>query len=220
MAQLLLYGSLAGLCVILFAFPSRLRSPVGWLALLVGVSVFAIRLQHPGPYALPRHGNLLSGGLALSLGLALIRPWLGGDRLAVLLTRTVLAATPFVVFFALYATLAELEEVVVLHVTDAEGNPEQLRLWIADFEGRPWVTMPRGKADAHGLSDARVELFRDGKTSCVIAKRHEDPEVVNRTFQLRQEKYRVQRLATAIGLFGRSAGTNVVTLELAPCPAS
>ncbi len=220
MAQILLYGSLAGLCVILIAFPSRLRSPVGWLALLVGVSVFAIRLQHPGPYAFPRHGNLLSGVLALLFGLALIRPWLGGDRLAMLVTRIVLVATPFVVFFALYATLAELEEVVVLRVTDAEGNPEELRLWVADFEGSPWVTMPRWKADAHGLTDVRVELFRDGKAGCVIARRHEDPSAVDKIFQLRQEKYRVQRLGTALGIFGRSAGQNVVTLELEPCPAS
>ncbi len=220
MAQLLLYGSLAGLCVILFAFPSRLRSPVGWLALLVGVSVFAIRLQHPGPYVLPRHGNLLSGVLALSLGVALIRPWLGGDRLAVLLTRTVLAATPLVVFFALYATLAELEEVVVLRVTDTEGSPQDLRLWVVDYQGTPWVTMPRWKADGHGLTDARVELVRDGEAGCVIARRHEDPSAVDSVFQLRHEKYRVQRLATALGIFGRSAGRDVVALRLEPCPAS
>ena len=36
--------------------------------LLVGLSVFLIRVQHAGPYALPEGGNLLAGTLALLLG--------------------------------------------------------------------------------------------------------------------------------------------------------
>ena len=55
---------------------------VGWLMLLVGVSVFAIRLQHAGPYALPGGGNLIAGVLALLLGGWLVRGWLGAHRLA------------------------------------------------------------------------------------------------------------------------------------------
>ena len=51
------------------ASSSRLQSIVGWLMLLVGISVFAIRLQHAGPYALPEGGNLLGGVLASALSL-------------------------------------------------------------------------------------------------------------------------------------------------------
>ena len=50
--------------------------------LLVGLSVFVIRVQHAGPYALPEDGNLLAGTLALLLGGWLVRPWLGAHRLA------------------------------------------------------------------------------------------------------------------------------------------
>ncbi len=79
--------------------------------------------------------------------------------------------------------------------------------------------MPRAKAEAHGLTDTRVELLRHGVTGCVIAKRYEDRTTVNQIFQLRHEKYRIQRLATAVGVFGASAGKDVVTLRLEPCPS-
>ena len=217
MTQILLYGALVGISAILLAFPAKLRAPVGWLALVVGLSVFAIRLQHE-PYAFPERGNLLSGVLALALGVALIRPWLGAGRPALLLTRIALAATPLVIFFGLYATLAELEEVVVLRATDEQGAPQDLRLWVVDHEGAQWVTMPRSKADAHGLTDARVVLVRNGAAACVIAKRQEDYATVDKIFRLRHEKYGIQRLATALGIFGRSAGEDVVTLRLEPCP--
>ena len=63
-------------------FPSKLQRVFGWLMLLVGVSVFVIRLQHAGPYGFPRGGNLLAGALALLLGGGLARAWLGAHRLA------------------------------------------------------------------------------------------------------------------------------------------
>ncbi len=202
--------------LILSSVPATLRSAVGWLLLAVGASVFAIRLQHEGPYAIPRDGNLLAAVLALGFGVWLARPALQASRLASSLTAVVLLASPVVLFFALYATLAELEEVVVLRTSDGA----ELRLWVVDHEGMPWVTMPRSKADAHGLTvtDARAELVRNGVGRCVIAKRHEERASVDRTHRLRHEKYRIQRLATSVGLFGRSAGENTVTLSLAPCP--
>ena len=218
MAQILLYGGLLAISVLPFVFASKLRSPVGWLALIVGLSVFAIRLQHEGPYAFPRAGNLLSGVLVLAIGVWLVGPWLRGNQLASLLTRALLVATPIVIFFALYATLAELEEVVVLRATDEQGDASDLRLWVVDYEETPWVTMPRSKADAHGLTDTRAELLRHGAAGCVIAKRYDDSEAVETIFRLRHEKYRIQRLATLIGIFGRSAGKDVVTLRLEPCP--
>ena len=216
MTQILLYGGLLGISVSLFVFSSRLRSPVGWLMLVVGVSVFAIRFQHD-PYAFPLRGNLLSGASALVIGVVLIRSWLG--TATSLPTRVVLALSPIVLFFALYATLAELEEVVVLRAADDRGATTDLRLWIVDYEGTPWVTMPRAKAEAHGLADTRVALLRHGVEGCVIAKRYEDRATVNKIFQLRHEKYRIQRLATAVGVFGSSAGKDVVTLRLEPCPS-
>ena len=199
-------------------FSSKLWRVAGWLMLLVGVSVFAIRLQHAGPYALPRGGNLLAGVLALLLGGWLVRPWLGSHRLAVPLGWLALAASPIVLFFALYATFAELEEVVVLKATDQTGQPADLRLWIVDRADAAWVTMPRSKADAHGLREARVELLRQGEVSCVVATRHEDRETVDEIHRLRHQKYGVQRFATALGMFGRTAGESTVALRLDPCP--
>ncbi len=201
-----------------FKLASKLRRAIGWLVLLVGVSVFVIRLQHAGPYAFPRGGNLLAGVLALLLGGWLARAWLGSHRLAAPLGWVALASSPIVLFFALYATLAELEEVVVLKATDRDGRPANLRLWIVDRADAAWVTMPRSKADAHGLSEARVELLRHGEVSCVIATRHEDRATVNEIHRLRHQKYGVQRLATALGIFGRSADEDSVALRLDPCP--
>ena len=88
---------------------SRVRSIVGCGLLALGVAVFAVRLLHEGPYAVPRGANLFGGLGALLLGGLLVWPatprWLGW---------LALAATPVVLFSGLYATLAELEEVVSL----------------------------------------------------------------------------------------------------------
>jgi hypothetical protein len=199
-------------------FASRLQRVVGWVLLIAGVSVFAIRLQHAGPYALPRGGNLAGGLLALLLGAWLVRPWLGTRRLAAPLGWAALAASPVVLYFALYATLAELEEVVVLKTTDRGGSPADLRLWIVDRDGAAWVTMPRWKADAHDLRETRAELLRQGEVDCVIVTRVEDRATVNEIHQLRHGKYRVQQLATALGIFGREAREDTVALRLDPCP--
>jgi hypothetical protein len=196
---------------------SKLSRAVAWLMLLVGLSVFAIRLQHAGPYYLPRQGNLLSGVLALILGCWLVRAWLGTHRLGTILSWTALVISPVVLFFALYATFAELEEVVVLKAIDRNHQAANLRLWVVDRDGAAWVTMPHAKADEHGLSEVRVELLRNGETRCVQVSRIEDRETVNEVHRLRHEKYAVQRIATSIGLFGREAGKNTVTLRLDPC---
>lgn len=197
----------------------RTASIVGWLSLAIGLSVFAIRLQHAGPYALPAGGNLLAGTLALALGALFVGPWLRatGSRLGSVVTGLLLVASPVVMFFALYSTLAELEEVVVLRVQDASGATADLRLWIVDDQGTPWVAMGRGKADAHGLDEARVELLRGGETHCVIARRSDDRSDVERTRRLRHEKYSIQRLATSIGVFGSEPSAEAVTLRLDPC---
>jgi hypothetical protein len=187
---------------------------VGALLLLLAVAALAIRLRHPGPYAFPDGGPLLGVGLLLVVG-----GWLVfGGAVAAPLTWLALAASPVVLFYGLYITLAEFEEVVVLRVTDAAGQSTDLRLWIADRDGVPWVTMPQWKADGHALNGRRVELLRQGSIQCVVAARHDDRPSVSAIHQLRQEKYAVQRLATAIGLYGEGPGETTVALRLDPCP--
>jgi hypothetical protein len=199
---------------------ARTAQAVGWLMLAAGVSVFAVRLHHAGPYAFPEQGNLRAGVLALLIGLALAAP--GVARAAggtgALARRLLLAAAPVVLFFALYATLAEVEEVVVLRATAAGGAPAKLRLWVADHEGAAWVSMPRSKAERHALDGARLELLRAGRTSCVVATLSTDPADNERTFRLRDEKYAIQRLGRRIGLFGDGPSADTVTLRLDPCP--
>jgi hypothetical protein len=193
---------------------------VGLLMLAAGSAVFAIRLRHAGPYAFPEQGNLRAGVLALAIGLALAAPAIANAAAGagVLARRLLLAAAPVVLFFALYATLAEVEEVVVLRATDARGAPANLRLWIADHEGAAWVSMPRSKAERHSLDGARLELLRAGRTSCVMATLSTDPADNERTFRLRDEKYAIQRLGRRIGLFGDGPSAETVTLRLDPCP--
>jgi hypothetical protein len=115
-------------------------------------------------------------------------------------------------FLALYGAFAELEEVVVLHAPDAE-----LRLWIVDHEGVEWVSMPRSKAEAHGLDGSQLELLRAGATRCVIPRIVDDPVANRRTFDLRQQKYAVQRLGGLLGMFGDGPGPDTITLRLDPC---
>ena len=123
-----------------------------------------------------------------------------------------LVASPIVLFFALYGALAELEEVVVLYTEDAE-----LRLWIVDHGGVEWVSMPRSKADEHAIDGMKLELLRAGATRCVVPRIVEDPVANRRTFDLRQQKYAVQRLGGVLGMFGDGPGPETITLRLDPC---
>ena len=199
---------------------TRTARAVGWLMLAAGVAVFAIRLRHAGPYAFPEQGNLRAGVLALLIGIALAAPGVAraAGGVGALARWLLLAAAPIGLFFALYATLAEVEEVVVLRATDARGAPANLRLWIADHDGAAWVSMPRSKAERHSLDGARLELLRNGRTSCVVAKLSSDPADEERTFRLRDEKYAVQRLGRLLGIFGDGPSADSVTLRLDPCP--
>jgi hypothetical protein len=192
---------------------SRVRTVVGCGLLALGVAVFAVRLLHEGPYAMPRGANLFGGLGALLLGGVLVWPatprglgWLA------------LAATPVVFSFGIYATMAELEEVVSLYATDSDGEPADLRLWIVDREDGEWVGMPRWKAVEHSLDGARVQLLRNGKTRCVVPVLHEDRATVRAIHALKVEKYAVARGAVAIGLYPSEARETGVSLRLDPCP--
>jgi len=192
---------------------SKVRRVVGCALLVLGVAVFAVRLLHEGPYAMPRGTNLFGGLGALLLGGLLVWPAIP-RRLGWL----ALAATPVVLFSGLYATMAELEEVVSLYATDSAGRPADLRLWIVDREDGAWVGMPRWKAVEHSLDGARVQLLRNGKTRCVVPVLYEDRATVRAIHALKVEKYVVARGAAAIGLYPREARETAVSLRLDPCP--
>lgn len=192
---------------------STVRTVIGFLLLAVGVAVFAVRLQHEGPYAVPRGANLFGGLGSLVLGGLLLWPaaprWFGW---------LALAATPVVLFFGLYATMAELEEVVSIYATDSAGNSADLRLWIVDREDGAWVGMPRWRATEHSLNGARVQLLRNGTMRCVVPVLYEDRPTAKAIHALKLEKYAVARGAASIGLYGREAGEHTVALRLDPCP--
>jgi hypothetical protein len=194
---------------------SKLEAVVGWGLIIVGLAVFVVRLQHAGPYAVPRGGNLFGGVGALFLGGLLV--WSGRPRVVGWLA---LVATPVVLFFALYAVMAELEEVISLYATDSAGRPAELRLWIVDRDDGEWVGMPRAKAIEHSLDGARVELLRDGEIRCVMPVLVEDRATVKAIHALKLEKYAVARGAAAIGLYPREASEAAVSLRLDPCPES
>ena len=192
---------------------SKIQPVVGCALLALGVAVFAVRLLHEGAYAVPRGANLFGGLGALLLGGVLIWPatprWLGW---------LALAASPVVLFLGLYATMAELEEVVSLYAMDSAGNPAELRLWIVDREDGEWVGMPRWKALEHSLDGARLQLLRSGETRCVVPMLHEDRATVSAIHALKVEKYAVARAAAAIGIYPEEARDTSVSLRLDPCP--
>jgi hypothetical protein len=176
------------------------------LTLGAGLAAFLVPLHHAGPYGIPGRG-LVGGLLCFAIsGVLLAR---GTPAIA---RRVALVATPVVLFFALYGALAELEEVVVLYANDAD-----LRLWIVDHAGAEWISMPRSKADEHAIDGVKLELLRAGATRCVVPRIVEDPIANRRTFDLRQEKYAVQRLGGILGMFGDGPGPDTITLRLDPC---
>jgi len=64
---------------------------------------------------------------------------------------------------------------------------------------------------------AGLELLRAGATRCVVPRIMDDPAANRRTFDLRQEKYAVQRLGGALGIFGDGPGPETITLRLDRC---
>jgi hypothetical protein len=187
------------------------------LCFALAACVFLARLHHPGPYAFPEQGNLWAALLAFGLGIWFSRPAISGSPIRRPLEIAIFALAPVVLFFALYATLAELEEVVALETVDSDSRPATLRLWVMDAEGAEWVNMSRAKARAHGLESRRVALLRDGEWSCREATLVADRAVVSRIDRVASEKYAVKRLAMRIGLFGEEAAPDLVSIRLTPC---
>lgn len=191
---------------------SKARTVVGCGMLALGVSVFAVRLLHEGPYAVPRGGGLFGGLGALLLGGVLV--WPAAPRT---LRWLALAACPVVGFSGLYATMAELEEVVSLYAVDSAGRPAELRLWVVDRDDGEWVGMPRSKAVEHSLDGARLDVLRNGETRCVVPRLHEDRPTVMAIHGLKLQKYAVARASSAIGVYPREAPDISVSLRLDPC---
>lgn len=185
---------------------SIVASVVGGLALCAGLAAFLVPLQHAGPYGIPGRG-VVGGLLCFAIaGVLLVR---GTPAIA---RGIALVASPIALFLALYGAFAEAEEVVVLYAPGAE-----LRLWVVDHDGAAWVSMPRSKSERHAIDGAKLELLRAGAKRCVVPRIVEDPIANRRTFDLRQEKYAVQRLGVALGMFGDGPGPDTITLRLDPC---
>lgn len=192
---------------------AKFQLVVGAVLLALGVAVFAVRCVHEGPYAMPTGANLFGGVGSLALGVVLLV-----SSVPRVLRWLALACSPIVFFFGLYATMAELEEVVSLYAVDSAGRPADLRLWIVEREDGEWVGMPRSKAVEHSLDGARLDLLRDGKIRCVVPVLHEDRPTVIDIHARKVAKYAVARAAAMIGLYPREARDTSVSLRFDPCP--
>ena len=191
---------------------SKWRSVVGCALLVLGIAVFTVRLIHEGSYAVPRGGNLFGGVGALLLGGLLL--WPGLPRM---LGWVVLATSPVVAFLAMYATMAELEEVISLYAIDSQGQPAELRLWIVDHEDGEWVGMPRSKALEHSLDGAQLDMLRNGETRCVMPVLYEDRPTVLAIHALKMQKYQVAQVSAAIGIYPSEASDASVALRFEAC---
>lgn len=183
------------------------------LFFLAGIAVFAIRLQHPGDYAMPQ-GAAPIGAVALFLmgGLLL---WRGKPRF---LGWIILLVSPVALFPVIYSIMGESEEVISLYANDQNGNPVDLRLWIVDREDGAWVGMPRAKAIDHALDGAQLEMLRAGERVCVMPVLYdEDRQTVKTIHSMKVDKYSVAQIAGAIGMYPLEATENTVVLRLDSC---
>lgn len=190
-----------------------IRTILGWALIVLGVGVFAIRLQHEGAYAVPRGGNLFGGLGSLLAGGALL--WARLPRLGVFVA---MAFVPLVLFRGLYAIASESEEVISLYATHESGRAAELRLWITDREDGAWLGMPRTKATEHALDGAPHTMLRRGERVCVLPTLVEDRSLVRSMHAEKIEKYAVARIASAVGLYPSVAPDTTVAIRVDPCP--
>lgn len=192
------------------------RKIIGILLALLGIAVFVIRLKHGGPYFLPEGGNLLGGLLALICGaLWFVDPLPEEGRFYRLLHLGLLVASLLGLYLAAFATAAEVEEVIVVWPGCQEARGEPLRLWVIDDEGAAWATLGREKAVRAGLPNRHeARLLRGGVETCVDAALVDDARVVEHLSLLREEKYAVERVAVALGIFGEDRFDSNVALRL------
>ena len=194
---------------------SRVALVLGGLLVLLGLAVFAVRLQHEGAYAFPRRGNLFGGLGSLAVGALLI-----ASATPRVVRWIALAATPIVLFSGTYAILSELEEVISLYATHESGSAAELRLWIVDDANGEWLGMPKTKAVEHALDGEPIRMLRQGETRCVVPVLFEDRPTVEAMHALKMEKYAVARIASAIGAYPATPPATSVALRLDDCPAA
>lgn len=187
----------------------------GLIFVIIGLGVFAIRLGHDGPYAMPHSSALIGGLTAMFLGGLLM--W--SDKPKVL-GWIILGVSPFALFPAIYSIVGESEEVISLYATDSENSPADLRLWIVDREDGAWVGMPRWKATEHSLDGAKLEMLRSGELVCVQPVLNQDQATTQIIHRMKVEKYVAAQMAGAIGLYPLEAGESTVVLRLDPCQGS
>lgn len=120
--------------------------------------------------------------------------------------------------------LIESGEVVVLHTMDAQGSTFETRLWVVDYQGRPWVgtTDPSHTTWVPRLrSNPKVEFERGGVRECRSVVFVDDAAVRAQVNNLYDEKYRIplygSRFLKIIGGIRRDVEEQVL-VRLEPCP--
>jgi len=215
------------LSFLLVAFAPKIRTPiVGGVLVLAGAVAFGVRLHHEGPYPFPGPMDLGFGSAALLVGALLIRsPWSSTVKAETSpMTRVLLGLSPIVFLLALIAYGHEAEEVVVLRTTAPEGSVREVRLWIVDYEGSPWIVTSRGSDyDRDLAADPRVELYRQGEARCWEAERRVDRPTLETLLEARSEKYLAQRIALGTGVWKHFSERDdleeiAVAIRFSPCP--
>jgi hypothetical protein len=214
------------LAVLLAALAPRIRAQVvGWVLVLAGLAVFAVRFHHEGPYPFPGAMDLAAGCAALLVGALLVFSPRRGAREAGVsrVTRLLLGVSPIALLLALLAYGHEAEEVVVLRTRTPEGSVRETRLWIVDHEGSPWIVTGRDSPHDRDLfANPRVEIFRRGRAVCWRAERHLDRSTLETVLQARSDKYLAQRIALSTRIwkhFSRREDLDeiAVALRFVPC---
>jgi hypothetical protein len=212
---------------LLAALAPKVRTEVvGWLLVLTGIAVFAVRLHHEGPYPFPGALDFAAACAALLVGALLIRPpWSGpSQRGTSRLMRVLLGVSPIVFLLALVAYGHEAEEVVVLRTHGPQGSLRETRLWIVDYDGSPWIVTGRGSGHDRDLTEnPRAEIVRRGEARCWMAERHLDRPTLEAVLEVRSEKYLAQRVALATGTWKHFSDREdldeiAVALRFLPCP--
>jgi len=200
---MILYAALLVLGLVLSAVIRRPPAVfAGAVLLLAGVGIFGARLHHEGGYPFPQRWDLVYGVVGPVSGALLV--WLGRSwrdrRPSPWTLRALFALVPLILVGEAAAVLHEVEEVVEVRTTDDGGSVVPVRLFVADYDGVPWViTDPRGRHVRRMRANPRVELVRGGAAACKIATLVSEPEIVGTVFRRRTEKYLAQRAVVAIG---------------------
>ena len=122
--------------------------------------------------------------------------------------------------------LVESGEVVVLRAAPEDGHRVLARLWVVDYQEDPWIgTTDPSKTDWVPWMRAhpRIDLERNGRSSCRQARFDEHRETSRRLDALLTEKYRFpsygSKFLQLVGGAKRDVGERV-WIRLGPCPRS